>query len=417
MKKHLSRFNWFKYPMWQKILIALILGIVAGLVFKEKILVIKPIGDMFIRGIHMIIVPVLFFSIINAFLSVNDVRSMRRIAFKAIGFYVLCMLVAATMGILAASLLMPGKGLQLVSTLATNTAAPAMLNWQSFFENLIPDNPIQAFSSGNVIQILVFAIFFGIAMNRTQEHAVPVAQFCRSCFNVVIKLALLVMSFAPYGIFALIASVVGQYGVQALIPLLKFIASVYLGCFGMLAFYGIVLYFMLGVSPRFFFKGILTPLLTAYTTSSSAATMPVTLKSAEEKLGIKPLYTRFLIPLGISLNLNGLSVYLSAATVFAANIYGVHLGVEQYSTMLFIIVLTAMGAAAVPGSALVVMGAVQTAVGIPLGALPLIAGVDRFNDMMQTATNVAGDLFTTLVVSNLDHASDREVLPASAEEG
>jgi len=411
-KKRYPSFNWFKLPLWQQIFIALILGIIAGLVFKEKILVLQPVGVLFIRAIHMIIVPVLFFSIINAFLSVNDVRSMRRIAGKAVVLYAICMLLAAISGILAATLLGAGKEAHFFVNGATDLGAIQQggLNLRSFVENLIPENPVMAFSTGNVVQILVFAIIFGVAMNRTQETAVPVAQFCRSCFDVVIKLALIVMSFAPYGVFALIAGVMGQYGFHALLPLMKFIGSVYLGCFGMLIFYGVVLYVVCGESPLHFFKCILTPLLTAFTTASSAATMPVTLKSAEEQLKINPVYSRFLIPLGVSLNLNGVSIYLSAAAVFAANVYGIHLGMEQYITMVGLIVLTAMGAAGVPGSAVVVMGAVQSAVGIPLGMLPLIAGVDRFNDMVQTATSVAGDLFATRLISSLEKHSVPEEL-------
>jgi Na+/H+-dicarboxylate symporter len=212
-------------------------------------------------------------------------------------------------------------------------------------------------------------------------------------------------------VFALIAYVFGRYGLIVLLPLVKFIFTVYVGCvLQIILVYGAIL-LANGINPIKFFKAIGQAMILSFTTSSSAATLPVTLKCAQEKLKISKNMSGFLLPLGTTFNLNGLSIYLAVATVFAANLYGIHLGLTQYCTIVITIVFTAMGAAAVPGSALIVMGAVMGSVGIPLGALPLIAGVDRLNDMAQTSTNVIGDLFATTLVAKSEgnKAFDDEV--------
>lgn len=401
IKRILSR--WFHLSAWKKILIALLLGIAVGFIFRKHALILQPIGSLFIRAIHMIVVPVVFFAIVNAIISMTDLQKMRRIGVKAIVLYAVFMLTAATIGIIITSLVAPGHRLSLANVVTTHPSLHHAMSLSNFIINIIPDNAVSAFNEGNVMQILVFALIFGIATNLSKEKAEPVISLFKAFFNIVMKLAGIVMAFAPYGILALIACVVGQYGLEALIPLLKFVFCVYIGCLVLWVFYGVVAVFALRISPFRFFKCILSPMLVAFTTSSSAATLPITLQTAKNNLRIAPELANFLLPLGTSLNLNGLSIYLSAAAIFAANVYGIHLGMTQYLMIVLMIVLTAMGAAAVPGSALIVMGAVQSSVGIPLGAIPLIAGVDRLNDMMQTCTNVAGDLFTTAIIAKSEN--------------
>ena len=399
---------WFARSAWKKILIALLLGIAAGFVFRKHALILQPIGSLFIRAIHMIVVPVVFFAIVNAIISMTDLQKMRRISMKAIVVYAACMLIAATIGIIVTTLISPGHGLALANVATIHPSLPKTMSLSNFIVSIIPDNAVSAFNEGNIMQILVFALIFGMATNLSKEKAEPVISLFKAFFNIVMKLAGIVMAFAPYGILALIACVVGQYGLKALIPLIKFVFSVYIGCLVLWIFYGIVAALTLQISPLRFFKLIINPMLVAFTTSSSAATLPTTLQTAKNNLAITPEIANFLLPLGTSLNLNGLSIYLSAAAIFAANVYGIHLGVGQYSLIVLMIVLTAMGAAAVPGSALIVMGAVQSSVGIPLGTIPLLAGVDRLNDMMQTCTNVIGDLFATAIIAKSEHQIDAD---------
>lgn len=387
-----------KIKSWQQILIALVLGASAGLVVGPAIQVIAPIGDLFIRAIHMIIVPVVFFSIVNAVISIDDLSQMRRIGIKAIFFYAICMMVASMIGLGIGTLFSPGNGINIADLDASKTPVAHALEFH--LVDLLPDNIIAMFASGNVMQILIFAIICGFALNIAKNQTKPLIDFVQASFKLTIVIAQLIMKMAPFGIFALIATVTGQYGMHALLPLLKLVAAVYTGCLVLWCVYAIYFYICLRTPATWFFKSIVGPILVSFTTSSSAATLPVTLECAKNKLMIDKRIADFLLPLGTSLNLNGLSVYLSVAVIFAANIYGIELTWMQYLTLPLLIAVTAVGAAAIPGSALIVMGAIQSAVGIPLGAIPLIAAVDRLNDMAQTCTNVTGDLFAAY---SIDH--------------
>lgn len=389
---------WFQLASWKQILIGLFTGIATGLFFGKQAMILAPIGQMFIHAIQMLVAPVVVTAIVCAVISLEDFSRMRRIVVKALFIYGCCMAISASLGILVANALHVGYGLKInqVITAAMPTQA---LKISDALVAFVPASPVAALASNNVMQILCFSLLFGIALRLVDQEAKPIKEFFLSLSKVVFQFCKIIIGFAPYGIFALIACVFGQYGLAAVLPLLKFIFAVYLACFLLiLIVYGGVL-LLQKISPRFFFAGILSALVTAYTTSSSAATLPVTMRCAKENLKIDRTVADFLLPLGTSLNLNGLSIYLSIAAIFAAHLSGMQLGMYQYVSLVIAIVLTAAGAAAVPGSALIVMGAIMNAVGIPLTALPLIAGVDRFNDMAQTMTNVTGDLFATTLVA------------------
>lgn len=391
--------RWWSLPIWQQIMFALAAGIACGLLLGKHATVLEPLGVLFIHAIQMMVVPVVFTAIVCAVLSVDDLGSMRKVTIKAFVLYVTCMLIATCLGIATAWLIKPGVGFHLIHTAKPGTIMEPLPTFATTLLNFIPSNPLKAFIEGNIIQILVFGLILGISIKLAGEPAKPIEAFFKSLSSVVFKFAQIIVSFAPYGIFGLIATVFGRYGVTALLPLLKFIGTVYLACIlqCVLVYTGLLLAWR--IHPWHFFRAIVDPIVLSYTTSSSVATLPVSLQCAREHLHVDRSISGFLLPLGTSFNLNGLSIYLSVATMFAANIFGVSLHLPQLLIMVFSIVVSAMGAAAVPGSALIVMGAVMSSVGIPLGALALIAGVDRFNDMAQTATNVIGDLVATTVVA------------------
>ncbi len=395
---------WFRLSSWKQIFIALILGVVVGAFAGKNAEFVKPIGALFINAIHMIVAPVVFTAIVTAIVSVKDKSNVRRITMQAIMLYAICMLISASIGCLLAFWIAPGTGFH--SLVLTHSYQPTHFSQPtiaSFIGNLLPSNPVVPFLQGNVLQLIVFAVLFGSAIKLAGKSAEPVEKFFFSLNKVVYQLTSLVIWFAPYGIFALIAWTVGQFGLGVITPLLTLVGTVYLGCAVLLFMvYAGGLIIFTNIKPMQFYRAIFPALAFAFTASSSAATLPITMQCAEEKLGLPPHIAKFLLPLGASFNLNGLSVYLSVATVFAANLYGIHLGLAQYLTIVITITLTAMGAAAVPGSALIVMGAVMSAVGIPLNAIAIIAGVDRLNDMMQTSTNVAGDVFVSLVIANTE---------------
>lgn len=385
---------------WQLILISLVLGAIVGLSFGPKAMILQPIGELFIRAIHMIIVPVVFFAITNAVCSMDCLNKMKRIGLKAVFIYSFFMLLSSFIGILSAALIKPGIG---INTAIHST--PMNLHHTSIAEaivGILPTNIFQSFVSGNIIQIIIFSLILGFALNTTKHKTQAIHDLVDGAFQLIIKVAQIVMKMAPLGVFALIACMTGKYGLSIILPLLKLILSVYIGCLLVWICYALCLLIVTRKNPGTFFQLILKPILISYTTSSSAATLPVTLNCAINELKIEPSIANFLLPLGTSLNLNGLSVYLSVATIFAANFFGIHLSIGDYFLIPFLVLGTAVGAAAVPGSALIVMGAIQSSLGIPLGAIPLIAAVDRLNDMAQTSTNVVGDLLATKVIDEVE---------------
>lgn len=391
---------WFKLDDWKKIMMGLIAGIFTGLVLGEKAEYLQPIGTMFIHFIQMLVVPVVMTAIVCAVISIQDVSRMGKMLFKAISIYGFTMATAATIGILIANLFGVGLGFSFAeATPAAEAVAPQTLTLGEILINFIPTSPVQAFATNNVMQILVFAFLFGLALRLVGEKGKPVQDLFISLSDVVFRFAKIVVGFAPYGVFALIACVIGHYGIAALLPLFKLVAAVYFSCMLLIFMIYSSFLFMNRISPLSFFGKVNEALITAFTTSSSAATLPVTMRCARENLKINRSISDFLLPLGATLNLNGLAIYLSVATIFGANAFGVHLDLAQYFTLVITIVFAAAGAAAIPGSGLIVMSAVMTSVGVPLAVLPIIAGVDRFNDMAQTMTNVAGDLFATTLVA------------------
>lgn len=393
---------WFRWPSWKQIFFALLAGVLVGLWAGHYVDYIKPVGALFINAIHMIVAPVVFTAIVTAILSIKEESNVRRITLRAIGLYVIFMMLSASIGCLLAYFIGPGRdfhSLFLSGSFMAPRLGPAP-TVGGFIENLLPSNPVMPFLQGNVLQLILFAVLFATAIKLAGHAAEPVSRFFLSLNKVIYQLTALVIWFAPYGIFALIAWTVGHFGVKVIAPLLALVGTVYLGCLVLLlVVYPLALAVLARTKPQKFYREIFPALAFAFTSSSSAATLPITMRCAEENLGLPPHITKFLLPLGASFNLNGLSVYLSVATVFAANLYGVHLGLVQYLTIVTTITLTAMGAAAVPGSALIVMGAVMSSVGIPLSAIAVIAGVDRLNDMMQTSTNVAGDVCVSVIVA------------------
>lgn len=393
--------KWSKCPSWKKIMISLLTGILTGFIFKQKAAYLQPIGVVFIHLIQMLVVPVVFTAIVCAVISIKEAHKMKRFFSKAVFIYACTMMVSATIGIVVANSMGVGTGLSTFDPVKISHAASSVdhLSFGSILVNFVPTSPVEAFATNNVIQVVLFAFLFGLALRVVGDKAKPVQDFFHSLSQVVFQFAKIVVGFAPYGVFALIASVIGKYGVSILLSLLKLVAAVYVGCAVLIiCVYGVVLR-LNGMNPMQFLKHVSDALITAFTTSSSAATLPVTMRCASENLKIDRNVSDFLLPLGATLNLNGLALYLSTTAIFAAHLFGMTLGMSQYVTLVITIVFAAAGAAAIPSSGLIVMSAVMSSVGIPLTAIPIIAGADRFNDMAQTMTNVAGDLFASALVA------------------
>lgn len=404
MQRALAPFYfWFRRPLWQQIALALVSGIIVGALLGDRAQIFKPIGTLFIHAIKMMVVPVVFTAIVCAVLAMKHSARVGSIWGKALILYGISMAISTSIGLSLTTWFKPGVSIDLstLHNVSSNIDVKKAPGWAEQLINIVPANPVMAFAHGNILQILVFALILGVAINKAGQAAQPVVDLFQAFSSVVFKFAGIIMAFAPYGIFALMAWSLGEFGLSVLWPLFKFVALVYLGCGLLIVFYyGGVLLFWTRMNPLIFIRSIASAAIMAFTTSSSAATLPQSLRCAQQYLKLDNGIAGFLLPLGSTLNLNGLSIYISSATVFAANIYGIDLHLSQYITILISTVLAAMGAAAVPGSAIIVMGAVMSSIGVPLGALPLIAGVDRLNDMAQTSTNVIGDLFATTVIAH-----------------
>jgi Na+/H+-dicarboxylate symporter len=404
-------FYWQNLPtlaMWQKIVISLVLGVFTGLVFGESTIALKPLGDAFLHALHMVIVPVILSAVISAVTSVTDINQMRRITTKAFVIYFSLLLIATLIAITVGNIIEPGIGIVLPSM--NNNAAitnlqlnhtgdhvPAILE---IFVEMIPSNPVAAFVNANILQIVVFGILFGIAINLSGEHGKPVAVLFNSIAKVSMYLTKIVMYFAPYGVFALISWTFGTFGLAVLLPLVKFIGTLFISCSLLAGFlYSSILILYLKKPVLGFFSKIAPAITFAISTTSSGATLPVSIRCAEEGLRVSPRIAKFLLPLGCNFNLAGLAIYLTLAVIFTANMVGVTLTFNSYLTLISTVILTTMGAGAIPGSGIVVMSAVISSMGLPLVALPLIAGIDRISDMIQTATNVISDIFATYLIA------------------
>ncbi len=396
-----------KIPLWGKILIGLVLGVIVGMVLKEKALYLKPIGTIFINGVKMLIVPLVFSSLIVGVTSVDDIGKMGRIGLKTIIIYFVTTVIAIAIGLGFSWITHPGAGVSLHAASGTVQAAQKAPSLVDTLVNIIPANPIGALAKGEILQIIVFAIFSGIAINLTGKKADPVKNFFNALAEIMYKLTSIVMEFAPYGVFALIACVIGQYGIEFLLPLLKVVATVYIACIlHSLVILGGGIAFVGRLNPLRFFKGFLDATLVAFSTSSSSAALPVSLRCTQENLGCSKSISSFVLPLGATINMNGTAIYQGVCAVFIAQAYGIDLSLTSYITIVMTSILAAIGTAGVPGAGLIMLSLVLSSAGLPIEGIAIIAGVDRILDMARSCINVVGDGMATVLVAKSEKELD-----------
>lgn len=396
-----------RMPLWQQILIGLALGVATGMLFKADALVLAPIGTLFLNAIKMLIVPLVFVSLVAGITAMHDSTKLGRISVKTITIYLVTTAFAVSIGLLFGALFAPGEGMQMVAS-ATQAAnqAPSLA---SILVGLVPTNPVTAFAEGNILQIIVFAIALGVSMNLIGEKAAPAIKLFDSLAETFYKLTDLVMRFAPIGVFALLAGVVGSHGAEVLLPLAGVIGVIYLASIAhMLLVYGGLIGLLARLNPLRFFQGIAPALAVAFSTSSSSGTLPVSIDCARKNLGVSQGVAGFVLPVGATINMDGTAIYQGVLALFIAQAFGVDLSGGQYLMIILTATLASIGTAGIPGAGLIMLGLVLTSVGLPLEGVALIAGIDRILDMARTTVNVAGDLMTTTLVgrseNELDHA-------------
>lgn len=395
--------------LWQKIFIGLGLGIVAGIALGENAIYLKPIGKMFISLIKMIIVPLIFFSLISAVTGMDDMKKAGKIGLKSFALYLITTAFAICLGLALATIFKVGEGVSLNlddNITRTNTSAS---DFSETLVGMIPSNPIASMADGNVLQVIIFAIFLGIAINQAGKHGKKVADICHSVTEVIFKLTNIVMNFAPYGVFALIGWMVGTQDSKLIISLGKIVILVYCACLlHIYGTYGIMIKLIARVPYFVFFKKIIPAQLMAYSTSSSSATLPVTLKVAQEDLGISKSTSGFVLPLGTTINMDGTALYQGVCALFVAQAMGVDLSMADYLTIIFTATLASIGSAGVPGAGLIMLSLVLTSVGLPIEGVAIIAGIDRILDMARTTVNVTGDATVALVVDKTEGSFDEK---------
>lgn len=403
---------WKKLSLWQQVLIGLVLGVFVGLIMGDAAATwLKPFGDLFIRAIKMLIVPLIFISLVCGVTSMDDTARMGKIGIRAFALFMLTTAFAITLGLVMGALFQPGAGFSLgeiaAPTPRDNPGAVATLI------NIVPKNPMAAFSSGNVLQIIFFAIMVGISINLVGEKAAPVKKLFDALAEVIYKMTALVMAIAPFGVFALMAWVAGKFGIDVLGNFAKIIIAVYLACIlhsvivlgGFAAVFG-------KVGPRKFFSGIRAAQAVAFTTTSSSGTLPVTMRCAQDNLGISKSISSFVLPLGATINMDGTAIYMGVAVLFVAQASGVDLTMAQYGTIILTSTLASIGTAGVPGAGLIMLSLVLSSVGLPLEAVGIIAGIDRILDMARTTVNVTGDSMVALVMARSEGEVDDSVATA-----
>lgn len=376
------------------------LGILVGLFVPKEIATtyFQPIGTLFLRLIKMVIVPLVLASLVVGASSVGNVRKLGRIGGKTIGYYLITTAIAVTIGIVLGIVLEPGAGLELpVDAKYEGKQAPAL---SAVLLDVVPDNPIAALVNANMLQIIFFAIFVGIAITLVGKAAEPVKNFFDGFAEVMYKITGIVMEFAPFGVFGLIVPVVASYGLDVIAPLIMIIIAVYLGCIlQMIIVYSPVVKILGGMSPLTFFKGFLPAQVVAFTTCSSSGTLPVSLKCVEDNLGVHKEVSSFVMPLGATVNMDGTAIYQGVCALFVAQIYGLDLTAAQMLTIVLVGTLASIGAAGVPGAGLIMLTLTLTAVNLPLEGVALVAGIDRILDMARTTLNVTGDASAAVVVA------------------
>jgi DAACS family dicarboxylate/amino acid:cation (Na+ or H+) symporter len=391
--------------LWVKILIAVMLGVIAGWMLGPNAEVLKPIGTIFLSLINMIIVPLVLSSMIVGITSIHDPQKLSRVGLKTLFLYLITTIIAIGLGIVFGKVFQPGQGMGLQATQAIAVQeAPSLTQ---ILLSIIPSNPVASLAEGNVLQIIIFAIFLGISINFAGEKGKPLIEFFESLADVMYRLTSIVMEFSPIGVFAIMAWVAGSFGMTVLIPLLKFLATYYAACLlhVLVVFCGI-LYFLAKLNPLPFFRGMGDAIMVAFSTCSSSATLPVSMHCAQKNLGVSKNITSFVLPLGSTINMNGAAIFQGMSTIFVAQAYGISLDFQNLLMIVLTATLSSIGAAGIPGTGFIMLTVVFTSVGLPIEGLALLAGIDRIREMISTVLNILGDAVVAVYIAKQEGELD-----------
>ncbi|MBO1254946.1 dicarboxylate/amino acid:cation symporter [Alteromonas sp. 5E99-2] len=407
-----------KYSLTLRIFFGMLFGIVFGFIVRALLYdeatqmehgysvysvlvdgVLSTLGSIFISSLKMLVVPLVFVSLICGTGALSEPSKLGRLGVKSVGLYIFTTCIAITLALTVSIFVGPGEGQQALSTQSdfSPNQAPSL---SEVVINMFPSNPINALAEGNMLQIIVFAVLFGIAMSMSGEAGKRLNTFFNDVNDVIMKLVTLVMGLAPYGVFVLMAKLFASTGLETITQLLKyFVLLLILLVIHALVTYPTLLKVFTGLSPIILFKKIRNTALFAFSTSSSSATLPITMETARKKLGVGNSVSSFTLPLGATINMDGTAIMQGVATVFIAQVYGVDLTGSDYLLVVLTATLASIGTAGVPGVGLIMLAMVLQQVNLPVEGIALIIGVDRLLDMTRTVVNVTGDCTVACIVA------------------
>lgn len=407
--------TWFEITLWKRIMGMLVVGIVAGAMWGEGATSISWMGDIFIRLIRMVVVPLVFVTLVSGIIAMGDPKKLGSLGARTMGMYIGTTAFAIVIGLTLAILLQPGVGVDLGDTPRDLPGASAL---SDRLVGIIPTNPIAALAEGNMLAIIFFSLLMGTGIMMTGKKGEPIAKLFDAGSEVMLKITHLVMEVAPFGVFALIAGMVGTGGITKLFSVAPLVIAVVGGCIlHMLIVHGSVMKFILKLPAIRFFQGARGAQLVAFSTSSSSATLPVTMSVAEDNLGIKAPIASSVLPLGSTINMDGTAVYVGIVAVFAAQAFGIPLGLTEYLLIAATTTLVSIGTAAVPSASLFLMATVLQVLNVDAAQTALVVGFlfpfDRPLDMLRTVVNVTGDLSVATAVAKWEGELDEESFRAA----
>lgn len=402
----------FRITLANQILIGMVLGILFGYFFPSQGVAFKPLGDAFLRMIKMIIVPLVFAGLVMGIAGTGDFKKMGRLGLKSIIWFELATTIALFYGMVLANVIQPGAGVPIVQTGDVGGIADYTtkhIDLLQTFMQIIPTNIVEGLATGNLLQIVFFSCFFGVALAAIGEKGKIIVDIASSVMEAMFKVTNYVMKLTPIGVFAFMAFTIGKYGVAMLIPMAKLLLTLYAGLILFIITVLIIACYIIKVKFFEVLRVVKQPMLLAFTTASSEAAMPLIMEKLE-KFGVPKHVINFVIPTGYTFNLDGASIYFCMALLFIAQVYGIHLDIPTQLMMLLTMMAMSKGVAGVAGASIVVLAGGITTFGLPMEGLFLLMAVDRFGDMGRTATNLMGNVIATLVVARWENELPDEVI-------
>ncbi len=419
------KFNTDNKQLTKRIIIGMVSGLVLGISlnligregFIENYLISGVFhvgGQIFLASLKLLVVPLVFVSLVCGTAALDDIVKLGRIGGKTIALYLFTTAVAITIALIVAIIVKPGVGFELQTSAAfVSQEAPSLIQ---VIIDIFPTNPIKAMAEGKMLQIIVFSCLFGVSMTLAGEPGKRILSVFNDLNTIIMKMIMMLMLFAPIGVFCLISKVFSEQGFSAIVPLAKYFFVVLFVLFiHVILTYGTILKVISRLSPITFIKKMRNPIVFAFSTASSNATIPVTMEAVEQKLGVKNSVASFTIPLGATINMDGTAIMQGVATVFISQAYGIEIGPAGYLMVILTAILASIGTAGVPGVGLIMLAMVLRQVGLPVEGIGLIIGVDRLLDMTRTAVNITGDAVVTCIVANSEGQLTKKVFDSKNE--